>query len=915
MAILAVLATAALTFQALREPGFPQTPPAPIDRSTWIAHDDRSLVGRVNPTSAQLDSALVVEGDVRLIQDPTTGAVVLLDETADELVAVDRVLVTAGSRFAAPEGATVLANGATLAVSDPADGRIWTATVADPSAADARTAPPRATVGTRPALAVTAAGVVHATAAGSAQLVRVDPDGSSVTSALPGGPVTEPQVTAVGEEPVVFDARDGSLRVGDRQLTPPGLRSGLVQLPGPAADRIVVATPTGTVAVALADGSVERLDDRGPAGAAPVVTTAGCVVTVAAGTGTTTCPGAEPVSVDLGDREVEVRGRGADVVVNDARSGAAWLATDGFREITGWEQVAPPEVADPNRSDDITEADPDRVPPPPPDCAGVPLGTPRAQDDGFGVRAGRATVLRVLDNDPATDCTAVRISGVSGLPAELGTVVVVDGGSALQITTTPDATGRLPDLEYEVDNGRGATASATVVVEVAAPSVRADPQRIRPSATEVEAGGTTTYDVLADWVSPTGDDLYLVSATADSGDEISMRQDGTVTFRSTGRGAGTQVPVQVVVSDGTAQVAGLLTVAVAEPGSTTPISHPLQVTATVGRPVTLDPRRTLSAGTVRPLRITGVQPFPDSTGASATVDPAGGRIVVRSSTVGTFYFTFGAAAGDRTTTGVLRADVLAAGAGASVVPMVDVALLPEGAGLLLDPLANDADPGGRGLAVQRVSAPSSVSGGVTAAVVDLHQVDLAARSLSEPVTLDYHVWDGGTLAVGQIRVVPVPAVKDPPQPLAPPIAVVVRAGDVVTVPLAEHATSQDGSALTVALDGEEVDRVPGVLFSTATSIRYLAPAEPPPAPVVFGYTVTAATSTPSTSTSVSTPPIPTATGSRRSPWCRRRPRSVSPSCPDRPRCVTPPWVSPGWTSCSTCSPTRPGSPRPGRPGC
>lgn len=323
-----------------------------------------------------------------------------------------------------------------------------------------------------------------------------------------------------------------------------------------------------------------------------------------------------------------------------------------------------------------------------------------------------------------------------------------------------------------------------------------------------------------------------------------MRPDGTVTFRSIGRGVGTRVPVQVVVSDGTSQVSGELAVSVAAADSTTPISHPVQVTATVGRSVTVDPRRTLSTGAVRPVRISSVQPQPGSTGATASVDPASGRIIVSSSTVGSYYFTFAASTGDRTTTGVLRLDVVAAGERASVVPMVDIALLPEGSGLLLDPLVNDSDPGGRGLAVQRVGVPPGGRGaGLTAAVVDLHQVDLAARSLTAPVTLDYQVWDGVVLAVGQIRVVPVPALSQAPQPLATPIAAVVRAGDVVTIPIAEHATSQDGSALTLSLDDRDLATVPGVLFETATAIRYLAPAEPPAAPVVFGYTVTAATST------------------------------------------------------------------------
>lgn len=413
------------------------------------------MIGRVNPSSAQLDSALTLEGAVRIVQDPSTGAVVVLDETADELIAIDRTLVTAGSRSAAPDDAVVQAGGAVLAVADPVDGRVWTSPVQDPTAADARTAQPRVTVGTGPALAVAPTGTVYVTAAGSAQLTRIGPGGGLQQTPLPGGPVTEPQVTVVGEEAVVYDSADGSIQVGDRLSTPAGLADGRVQHSGPAGDRVVVATPSGALAVDLADGRVTRLTQSGPAAAAPVVNAAGCLVTVADGIGTTLCPDTAPVTAELTDGPVEINGRGNDVVVQAPGSGKAWLATEGFREITGWDQVAPPDVADPNRSERTTETDTDRIPPPPPDCAGVEVGAPQATDDTVGIRAGRATVLRVLDNDPATDCTAVRISGVSDLPAEWGTVVVVDGGSALQVTARSDATGQLPDLEYEVDNGRG----------------------------------------------------------------------------------------------------------------------------------------------------------------------------------------------------------------------------------------------------------------------------------------------------------------------------------------------------------------------------------------------------------------------------------------------------------------------------
>ena len=55
-----------------------------------------------------------------------------------------------------------------------------------------------------------------------------------------------------------------------------------------------------------------------------------------------------------------------------------------------------------------------------------------------------------------------------------------------------------------------------------------------------------SYNVLDDyWCRPTGDDLYLVSAATDGADVVSSRPDGTITYRNTGAGVGTDVPVEL----------------------------------------------------------------------------------------------------------------------------------------------------------------------------------------------------------------------------------------------------------------------------------------------------------------------------------------------------------------------------------
>ena len=108
----------------------------------------------------------------------------------------------------------------------------------------------------------------------------------------------------------------------------------------------------------------------------------------------------------------------------------------------------------------------------------------------------------------------------------------------------------------------------------------------------------------------------------------------------------------------------------------------------------------------------------------------------------------------------------------------------------------------------------------------------------------YTVFDGASTQVGQIRIVPVPAPKRIPPPLASPITATVRAGDAVTIPVTRFATSQDGSPVTAELDAAQVAALPGRAFSTGDTIRYLAPADAAPGTVSFSYTAVAGSSTP-----------------------------------------------------------------------
>jgi hypothetical protein len=130
---------------------------------------------------------------------------------------------------------------------------------------------------------------------------------------------------------------------------------------------------------------------------------------------------------------------------------------------------------------------------------------------------------------------------------------------------------------------------------------------------------------------------------------------------------------------------------------------------------------------------------------------------------------------------------------------------------------------------------------LTATVRDLHLVQASSSRSIPPagLTLTYTAANAAGSTPGQIRVVPVAAPTTPQPPVATDIAVTVRAGDAVTIPISRYATDPSGELLTVKPFSAEsaLPAGQGLVFATDSSIRYLAPPTPPGSTVRFSYTV------------------------------------------------------------------------------
>lgn len=878
--VVTTLLASVLVVLGVNAQGYPVTDVNLSSSTVWVTNEAKGVVGRVNRQIDELNSAVKAnKPGFDVLQEGDS--VLVVDRIKNEVRPVDVAAVVLTGRIGTPENAAVAFGGGTLAVADPVTGALWAGTPDSLTGLDPKNTQPLLTTAAGVRVTTSVTGTVFAVAPGSDALwsVPVDRtgqptgwatggDGQPVApepARLAGGALTpvaaqvvsqaapSVDITAVGDTPVVLDRASGQLILPDHRVTIPDGSDAVLQQPGPAADSVLVATGTGLLRVPLGGGDPQTVVDGVSGAPSAPVALDGCAHGAWAGATASYAAacGDQPVrTVDVprasAASTLVFRVNRNVIVLNDQATGNIWLVDADMKLISNWDDVQPRESSSDQTSPDGDQASSNQLTNSRSDCAATSAeGTPpQAAADQFGVRAGRTTVLRVLDNDSSADCSMLAVTGVSSLPADVGSVQIAEGGQALQVAVPATASGPLPPIEYTADDGLGRTTTAQVSVTVAAADDTRAPVKVRDSATIVEVGGTVSYNVLPDFASPVGEDLSLISATGTTDDTVTFQPNGLVTFRDTGSAGAVKKVVDLVISDGTGQVNGTLTVDVKPDGSTKPVPGPVAAAGVVGEAVTVAPLRSVLSGLRDPVRVTAVQPLvpatPDQPAtATATLNPLDSTVVVTGTAPGTSYFLYTVVAGSASATGVLRFDVTAKpDTPAPPVVTPDVAYLVPGRTLVIDPLANDRDPMGDVLSIQSLTQPADSPLTATVHELSLIQVSSSRTVPRSGVTLTYTAANAAGATPGQIRVIPVPAPLVPQPPVASDIAVSVRAGDAVTMPIATYATDPTGQVLTVKPfpDGT-LPADQGLVFATESAIRYLAPTTPPPTTVRFSYTV------------------------------------------------------------------------------
>ncbi|MDO8122485.1 fibronectin type III domain-containing protein [Isoptericola sp. b490] len=818
----ALAAPAALIAMAVVYPGATVSQVDLNDASVWVTRGPSMQLARWNAQVGELNAGLVAEQPGFDVQQD--GDQVMLVQPGS-ISRVDPASVTiAGTATVASDDQVSMAHGV-VSVLQP-DGDLWVLPLDEVGTLDTTTEPDvRLGPGASAVVSRTSGDVLATTSSGQLHRLRLDPAVSDrVVGSMRGQTSPAQSATAVGDVLVTVTGTTVHTPTASVDLAQWGPDL-VLQQPGPRADSVLVATPDALLEVPLSGGPVVAHRQGGSGAPAAPVRVAGCAngAWAAVRASYLQVCGDRTRTVDLegmtGGAELRFRVNRDVVVLNDV-SGNLWAPTvDATLRQANWREVVPEEQTDTGqqasdqRSTQTLQAE----------C--TPQSAPaRAVDDSYGVRPGRTTILSVIDNDSASDCGLLAISDLDPLPASFGTIVPIYGGRAIQLVTAAGASGAVR-FTYTVTDGRGASApsTATVTLEVVPDGVNRPPRQQRVSQVQVERGATGTFDVLPDFVDPDGDQLVLLGATVDGGGSVRTRQDGELTFSSDGTTLGRRT-VQLLVGDGQATATGELQVDIRPAGSLAPVIDPVHAVTYVGQPVTVRPLDSVRSASREPVRLAGVD---ELTGATITPDLAAGTFTFSAARAGTYYVSFVVTAAPQQTTGVARIDV--AEKPQSVEPptaVLDVALLPPGGEVVVDPLANDVDPGGAVLVLQSVDVPEG--SGLEVAVLNHQLVRISAtRTLSGPVTVPYTISNGAAAATGELRVKPIDASSTQQPPVVPDVVATVRTGGVVTIPVLDGAYDPDGDPLhlerTLVQPPEEGQ---GLMFVSGDVLRYQAPDTP-----------------------------------------------------------------------------------------
>ena len=799
------------------------------DGGVWVTNQGLRLAAHLNYPSRTLDGG-VQSAAATFDVDQSANTVSLRDTAVGGIQNINPATLALSNALKVPSGMTTSQGGDTLAVADPRAGKVWALDARSATEFSASSTPVLTGLAGVRAVASTDGAIDVLGKGGEVRRITHQSGRWTVADAgrLSGiADTSKVQLTTVGDQLVALDAANGTVHTlkGTVSLNDSGL---VLQQPSEAGSAVRLASARELISVPL-DASTPT---RTPAGAglgqgqpaAPVVVS-GCTYSAWSGSGNyrRDCAGAGAdearTSTALAAAgQLTFRVNRSVVVLNDVGNGDVYLVDKSMVKVNNWQDIQA-QLEDQkkrNSKQSTTETTTERA-------AAEQDKTnhkPVAVDDTYGARQGSSVTLPVLDNDSDPDGDVLLAQPVGTTP--LGKVSAVRGGQALQL----DNATRSGAFRYRIDDGRGGVAEASVTVTVFPANVENPPVAKRASVLEIAQGGRMSYNLLQDWIDPEGDPIFLKSAASVKGASVTFNEQGSVSILVDGSATGT-LTVPVVVSDGTKDASGTISVKVKPRGNIAPVANTDFVIAPVGVDVVVRPLLNDTDANGDPLLLAQAGPVPAAAQGALKIDNAAGTFTVNLAKEGTYYLPYSVSDGATTSTGRVRVEAVRPPAKVTApVAENDLAALPVGGSVLVPVLDNDVDAGGGVLVLQSIQLAADST--LQVEMVGREMVRVTAPSgLSGRATFRYTVSNGQASATAQVSVVPVPPPARVAGPETRPDSATVRAGDIVTVDVLANDRSPAGLNLTLDPSLETVgSKTLGTAFVSAGKVRFLAGATP-----------------------------------------------------------------------------------------
>ncbi|MET4002712.1 hypothetical protein ABIB48_001428 [Arthrobacter sp. UYCu511] len=818
-----LVVVASLVTGAIVYPGFTTADVDLNDGSVWVTNRAEGLVGHLNDQSKVLDGGFAATSTTfDVVQD--AGNVFMSGDGGTLLNPVSVPMMAMASETDLGGGKQVSQGTNIVSLTDSGAGKVWALSNGEvPGFSEKTTAPIVSKLGS--AVSVTAPDdTIFTVDGGAGELITTTlTDAGKVASqervkveGLAGK--SDVQLTVAGGKPVAFSAESGTVFLpGGKSVKIPDAQGALLAQPTADGNFVAVETATALFTQPL-DGSAAKVLELGTTAkaVAPVVQN-GCVHAAWSGANkyALSCDGAgELIDIPKASAKSEfVFRKNRDVVVlNDVNTGNVWLVNQNMLLVNNWDDLktdlkkadnAEKESADPN----VVNTLPDRT---------KPNRPPEAAPDSFGVRAGKTTILPVLFNDSDPDGDVLTAEPPATDP-EVGGVQSIYGGTGLQIKVPEGAAGA-GTFMYTANDGRKGTAQASVNVRVVPESENSPPKAMRDSTMVVEQGQTMKQNVLADWIDPDGDDIFLTGAVSDDESAvIKTTPDGQLSYKDDGENAGLKT-MTITVSDGQDSTEKKIKVNVKPGGTVPPVANADFFRAVVNQPIALAPLRNDQDPSGGKLRLASVSKVPN---ASISKIADNGTVTFTASSPGEVYLEYQVTNGPMSATGLIRVDVVPENTKGLPVAVKDLAMLPAGGSVLVDVLGNDEDPAGGVLVIQSVDVPAGSP--VSATIIERNVIKLSdVRGLTGAMSIKYTISNGTGSSVGEVAIIRIPAADKLLAPRAEADTATVRVGDVVSIPVLLNDTDPNGEVLKEPLVTEAGNADMGKLFSDQNQLRFIA---------------------------------------------------------------------------------------------